>query len=152
MVLSLVIGIVTSLIAAAIAGLFASYRRGRKRGRQDADVDNFYKAMGPVMTTLRDLRNQKELSTENTRRIVTALTQSFSASYLGSVDRLPIKRVPYRQLPELRQCDICAGEARIQNDTCIQCKLDCCAWDTATMPHTPEEVASPITRSSKTST
>lgn len=139
-VTAFVLSVAASLIAAGIAGLSVGYWKGRRRGKEDAEIATFYKAIGPVLTTLRAIRAENRILAADTRRLVASITRSFSFAYLGGANRLPIRQVDYRAIAELQRCDICADDARIKSMTCTECGLDCSAWDLSTLPGRPEDI------------
>lgn len=93
-------------------------------------VKQFYSAILPVVKKLRTLKDKYNISAEDTRDYVKTISSSFSNEFLGKKHAPKITKMAYRDIDEEKTCQICSLPAKLNGqDGCINCKLDCCAWD-----------------------
>lgn len=93
-------------------------------------VKQFYSAIIPVVKQLRELKEIYNITPKETQEFVKLVSNSFSSEMLGTKHAPQIYKTAYRDIDENKTCQICELPAKLNGkDGCVNCKLDCCAWD-----------------------
>ena len=107
-----------------LSGIIGFYIGRVKRVRQ------FYRAIIPVVKKLRKLKDKYRIESHDTQDFVRLISTSFSSEFLGKKHAPQILKLHYRDIDEDKTCQICELPAKLNGrDGCINCQLDCCAWD-----------------------
>jgi len=116
--------LIAEIFGIILSGIIGFYIGRFKRVKQ------FYSAIIPVVKRLRELKDLYKISNEDTQSYVRLISTSFSSEFLGNKHAPQIFKTAYRDIDENKTCQICSLPAKLNGrDGCINCQLDCCAWD-----------------------
>lgn len=122
---------IAEIFGVALSGIIGFYIGRVKR------VSQFYRAIIPVVKRLREMKDKYNIDSHDTQNFVKLISTSFSSKFLGKKHAPQILKLHYRDIDDNKTCQICELPAKLNGrDGCINCQLDCCAWDFEKMQKT----------------